>query len=69
MNTSIYYTRKDMIDYVDPMINVMNKSSIDQINAKALESLQLTFMQDVQDPSMPEISKRYLKRKMKRLIG
>lgn len=69
MNTSIYYTRKDMIDYVDPMINVMNKSSIDQINTKALESLQLTFMQDVQDPAMPEISKRYLKRKMKRLIG
>lgn len=69
MNTSIYYTRKDMIDYVDPMINVQNKSSVDQVNAKALESLQLTFMQDVQDPSMPEISKRYLKRKMKRLIG
>lgn len=69
MNTSIYYTRKDMIDYVDPMINVMNKSSIDQVNAKALESLQLTFMQDVQDPAMPQISKRYLQRKMKRLIG
>ena len=58
-----------MIDYVDPMINVMNKSSIDQVNAKALESLQLTFMQDVQDPAMPQISKRYLQRKMKRLIG
>jgi hypothetical protein len=69
MNTSIYYTRKDMIDYVDPMINVQNKSTVDQVNAKALENLQLTFMQDVQDASMPEISKRYLKRKMKRLIG
>lgn len=69
VNTSMYYTRKDMIDYVDPIISVTNKSIVDANNQRLLDTLQLTIMQDLQNPSIPEISKRYLMRKMKRLAG
>jgi len=68
-STWIYYSRKELFDIVDPRITILNKSVVDGMNVKMVQAFQITYLQDIQDPTIPEISKRYLKRKYKRLLA
>lgn len=68
-STGIYYTREQLFDIIDPAISISNKSTVESMNAREIQAFQITYLQDIQNPTIPEISKRYLHRKYKRLLA
>jgi len=65
----VLFKRKDFVSSKDPDISIESRTQMESEQAKQRSTFLAIFPQILQDPTIPEISKVFAKRKAYRLSG